>query len=153
MKQVFQNLKDGRTEVTEVPCPGAGRGKLLIRSSHTLVSAGTERMLVDLGKASLIDKARQQPDKVRVVLDKIRTDGLMPTLQAVRNMLGQPLPMGYCNVGVVPARHRAGHRAHNVALDNSSLRQVVPNGCCAKSCGLHRIGRVPGAGKCQPVQA
>ena len=67
----------------------------MIRSSHTLVSAGTERMLVDFGKAGLIDKARQQPDKVRMVLDKIRTDGLMPTLEAVRNKLDQPLPMGY----------------------------------------------------------
>ena len=67
---------------------------MLIRSCHTLVSAGTERMLVDFGKAGLIDKARQQPDKVRMVLDKIRTDGLMPTPQAVRNKLGQPLPMG-----------------------------------------------------------
>ena len=101
MKQVLQNLKTGITEVTEVPCPRAGRGQLLIRSSHTLVSAGTERMLVDFGKAGLIDKARQQPDKVRMVLDKIRTDGLMPTLEAVRNKLDQPLPMGYCNVGVV----------------------------------------------------
>ena len=70
MKQVLQNLKTGITEVTDVPCPRAGRGQLLIRSSHTLVSAGTERMLVDFGKAGLIDKARQQPDKVRMVLDK-----------------------------------------------------------------------------------
>ena len=101
MKQVLQNLKTGITEVTDVPCPRAGRGQLLIRTSHTLVSAGTERMLVDFGKAGLIDKARQQPDKVRMVLDKIRTDGLMPTLEAVRNKLDQPLPMGYCNVGVV----------------------------------------------------
>ena len=58
-------------------------------------------MLVDFGKAGLIDKARQQPDKVRMVIDKIRTDGLLPTLQAVRNKLDQPLPMGYCNIGVV----------------------------------------------------
>lgn len=101
MKQILQNLKDGRTEVAEVPCPRAGRGQLLIRSTRTLVSAGTERMLVDFGKAGLIDKARQQPDKVRMVLDKIRTDGLAPTLAAVRNKLDQPLPMGYCNVGVV----------------------------------------------------
>ena len=101
MKQVLQNLKDGRTEVADVPCPRAGRGQLLIRTTRTLVSAGTERMLVDFGKAGLIDKARQQPDKVRMVIDKIRTDGLLPTLQAVRNKLDQPLPMGYCNIGVV----------------------------------------------------
>ncbi len=101
MKQVLQNLKDGSTEVAEVPAPRAGRGQLLIRSTCTLVSAGTERMLVDFGKAGFIDKARQQPDKVRMVLDKIRTDGLAPTIAAVRNKLDQPLPMGYCNVGEV----------------------------------------------------
>lgn len=101
MKQVLQNLKDGSTEVAEVPCPRVGEGQLLIRTARTLVSAGTERMLVDFGKASFIDKARQQPDKVRMVLDKVRTDGLMPTIEAVRNKLDQPLPMGYCNVGQV----------------------------------------------------
>ena len=101
MKQVLQNLKNGSTEVAEVPAPRAGRGQLLIRTTRTLVSAGTERMLVDFGKAGLIDKARQQPDKVRMVLDKISTDGLMPTIAAVRNKLDQPLPMGYCNVGEV----------------------------------------------------
>jgi predicted dehydrogenase/threonine dehydrogenase-like Zn-dependent dehydrogenase len=58
-------------------------------------------MLVEFGKANIIDKARQQPDKVRMVLDKIRTDGLAPTLEAVRSKLEQPLPMGYCNVGTV----------------------------------------------------
>ena len=87
--------------MAEVPCPAVKRGQLLIRSSHTLVSAGTERMLVEFGKAGWIDKARQQPDKVRMVLDKIRTDGLMPTVEAVFNKLDQPLPLGYCNVGRV----------------------------------------------------
>jgi threonine dehydrogenase-like Zn-dependent dehydrogenase len=101
MKQILQSLKTGATEVAEVPCPAVRRGQLLIRSSHTLVSAGTERMLVEFGKASYIDKARQQPDKVRMVLDKIRTDGLMPTVEAVFNKLDQPLPLGYCNVGTV----------------------------------------------------
>jgi predicted dehydrogenase/threonine dehydrogenase-like Zn-dependent dehydrogenase len=101
MKQVLQNLRNGITEVADVPCPRAGTGRLLIRTSRSLVSAGTERMLVEFGKASLIDKARQQPDKVRMVLDKIRTDGIAPTLEAVRNKLDQPLPMGYCNVGEV----------------------------------------------------
>ena len=72
MKQVLQNLKSGITEVTDVPTPPRWSRALLIRSCHTLVSAGTERMLVDFGKAGLIDKARQQPDKVRMVLDKIR---------------------------------------------------------------------------------
>lgn len=101
MRQILQNLKTGTTEVAEVPCPRVSGGQLLIRTTHSLISAGTERMLVDFGKASPIEKARQQPDKVRMVLDKIKTDGLMPTLEAVRNKLEQPLPLGYCNVGDV----------------------------------------------------
>ncbi|MBL9142010.1 MAG: zinc-binding dehydrogenase, partial [Phycisphaerae bacterium] len=101
MKQVLQSLKNGSTQVAEVPCPAPRRGHLLIRTSRTLVSVGTERMLVEFGKAGWIEKARQQPDKVRMVLDKIKTDGLMPTLEAVMNKLDQPLPLGYCNVGEV----------------------------------------------------
>ena len=101
MKQILQNLKNGTTEATEVPCPRASTGQLLIRTTRSLISAGTERMMVDFGKANPIEKARQQPDKVRMVLDKIKTDGLMPTLDAVRNKLDQPLPLGYCNVGEV----------------------------------------------------
>jgi predicted dehydrogenase/threonine dehydrogenase-like Zn-dependent dehydrogenase len=101
MKQILQSLKTGATEVADVPCPAVGRGKLLIGTSRTLVSAGTERMLIEFGKAGWIDKARQQPDKVRMVLDKIKTDGLMPTVDAVFNKLDQPLPLGYCNAGRV----------------------------------------------------
>ena len=65
-----------------------------------MISAGTERMLVEFGKSGLIAKARAQPDKVKQVLDKIKTDGLMPTLETVFNRLGEPLPLGYCNAGV-----------------------------------------------------
>ena len=101
MKQIFQDLKTGETRLAEVPRPSAGPGQLLIRSHATLVSAGTERMLVEFGKAGFIDKARQQPDKVRQVIEKIRTDGLMATLDAVRAKLDEPMPMGYCNVGTV----------------------------------------------------
>jgi predicted dehydrogenase/threonine dehydrogenase-like Zn-dependent dehydrogenase len=78
-------------------------GHLLIRTAYSLVSAGTERMLVDFGKANPLEKARQQPDKVKMVLDKIKTDGLQPTLNSVRNKLEQPLPLGYCNSGYVMA--------------------------------------------------
>lgn len=101
MKQILQDLKTGGTDVAEVPCPRAGPGQILIRSTVSLISAGTERMLVDFGKAGWIDKARQQPDKVRMVLNKIRTDGLLPTVEAVVRKLEQPLPLGYCNVGEV----------------------------------------------------
>ena len=101
MKQILQSLKTGQTQLFNVPSPQVTKGSLLIQTSHTLVSAGTERMLVDFGKAGWIEKARLQPDKVKMVLDKIKTDGLKPTLDAVFNKLEQPLPLGYCNVGKV----------------------------------------------------
>ncbi len=101
MKQVLQNLRDGTTIVENVPIPTVRSGQILVRSLATLISAGTERMLVEFGNASYLNKARQQPEKVREVLDKIRTDGLIETVQAVRSKLDQPLTTGYCNVGVV----------------------------------------------------
>jgi len=101
LKQIMQSFKTGKTNVTNVPSPAITRGNLIVQSTRTLISAGTERMLVDFGKANIIGKARQQPDKVRMVLDKIGTDGLVPTIETVLNKLDQPLPMGYCNVGVV----------------------------------------------------
>ena len=103
MKQIIQDLKSGATVLEEVPVPQVKSGYVQIKTSRSLVSLGTERMLVEFGKANLIDKARQQPDKVKQVLDKIKTDGLQPTLEAVFNKLGQPLPLGYCNVGKVVA--------------------------------------------------
>ena len=103
MKQILQSLKTGVVSLADIPCPAPSRGQLLIRTTRTLVSSGTERMLVDFGKAGWIDKARQQPDKVRMVLEKIRTDGLMPTIEAVMNKLDQPIALGYCNVGTVVA--------------------------------------------------
>lgn len=103
MKQIIQDLKSGATILEEVPVPQVRAGAVLIETTRSLVSLGTERMLVEFGKANLIDKARQQPDKVKQVLDKIKTDGLQPTLEAVFNKLGQPLPLGYCNVGRVVA--------------------------------------------------
>ena len=101
MKQIIQDLKKGDTILEEVPVPLVKKGHVLIKTTRSLVSLGTERMLVDFGKANYLEKARQQPDKVKMVIDKVKTDGLKPTLEAVFNKLGQPLPLGYCNVGVV----------------------------------------------------
>lgn len=103
MKQIIQSFKTGETLLEEVPAPQVKSGQVLIRTTKSLVSLGTERMLVAFGKSNLIAKARQQPDKVKQVLDKIKTEGLMPTLEAVFNKLGEPLPLGYCNVGVIEA--------------------------------------------------
>jgi len=103
MKQIIQDLKKGDTILEEVPVPKVKSGHVLIKTSKTLVSLGTERMLVEFGKANFVQKARQQPDKVKMVLDKVKTDGLKPTIDSVFNKLNQPLPLGYCNVGEVVA--------------------------------------------------
>lgn len=137
MKQILQSLRTGITEVAEIPVPSIRRGHLLINTSHTLVSAGTERMLVEFGKAGWIEKARQQPDKVRMVLDKIGTDGFQPTIEAVFNKLDQPLPLGYCNVGRVAKVGAGGTTLLEVGdrvVSNGKHAEVVsvPFNLCAK---------------------
>jgi predicted dehydrogenase/threonine dehydrogenase-like Zn-dependent dehydrogenase len=101
LKQIIQNLKTGKVEVASIPIPTGNDGQLLIKTNRTLISAGTERMLVEFGKAGWIEKARMQPDKVRMVLNKIKTDGLQATVDTVLSKLDQPLSLGYCNVGEV----------------------------------------------------
>ena len=103
MKQIIQDLKSGQTILEELPVPQVRSGCVLIKTHRTLVSLGTERMLVEFGKSNLLQKVRQQPDKVKQVLDKIKSDGLFPTLEAVFRKLGEPLPLGYCNAGEVIA--------------------------------------------------
>ena len=103
MQQILQSLGEGGTALVLAPAPTQSKGTLVIASAVSLISAGTERMLVGFGKASLLDKARQQPDKVQAVIEKARTDGLLTTLEAVRSKLAQPIPLGYCNVGRVQA--------------------------------------------------
>jgi len=101
MRQIIQDLKNGATILEEVPAPMIKTGHILIQTTRSLVSLGTERMLVEFGKSNLFQKARQQPDKVKEVFNKVKTDGFKPTLNAVLNKLDQPIPLGYCNVGIV----------------------------------------------------
>jgi predicted dehydrogenase/threonine dehydrogenase-like Zn-dependent dehydrogenase len=103
MKQLIQNLQTGETLLENIPIPQARKGCVLIKTHRSLVSLGTEKMLVEFGKANLIEKARQQPEKVKQVFDKIKTDGLRPTVEAVFRKLSEPLPLGYCNVGEIIA--------------------------------------------------
>lgn len=103
MKQIIQNLNDGRTIVEDVPVPNIGKKEVLIKTHRSLISKGTEKMLVNFGRASYLAKARQQPDKVKQVLDKIKTDGLQPTVKAVLRKLNAPIPLGYCNAGEIIA--------------------------------------------------
>lgn len=136
MKQVLQNIKTGETLVADVPVPAVDEYSVLIRTSKTLISAGTERMAVDFGRAGWLDKARQQPDKVRTALQKVKTDGLFPTIDAITSKLDQPLPLGYCNVGVV-ANVGTGVReftvGDRVVSNGAHAEQVcIPKNLCAK---------------------
>lgn len=101
MLQIIQDLKSGNTNLEDIPIPRVGSGKVLIKNHRSLVSLGTEKMLVSFGKASMIDKARQQPDKVKEVINKMKTDGVQTTYEAVMRKLGTPKALGYSSAGEV----------------------------------------------------
>lgn len=103
MKQLLQNLKNGQTTIEEVPVPTPRAGQALVRVAASLVSAGTERMVVEFAEKSLLGKARSRPDLVRQVFDKMQREGVLPTLQAAFNRLDSPMPLGYSSAGVIAA--------------------------------------------------
>ena len=136
MKQILQYLKNGKTEVREVPVPNVSPGSILIKTSKTLISSGTERMLLEFGKAGLIKKAIKQPEKLKLVLNKLTTDGLKPTIETVFNKLDQPLPLGYCNMGIIS---EVGNGVNNFnigdrVVSNGKHAEIVnvPKNLCAK---------------------
>lgn len=136
MKQIFQDLVKGGTEIIESPTPLIARNSLIIDTAITLISAGTERSLVSFGKASFIDKARQQPEKVKMVLEKVQTDGLVTTFEAVKSKLEEPMPLGYCNVGIVNTVHPnvSSFKIGDRVVSNGPHADVVrvPSNLCAK---------------------
>lgn len=134
MKQVLQNLSTGVTTLAEVPCPLVKHNMVSISSTCSLVSVGTERMLIEFGKANLIDKALQQPDKVKMVVDKVKSDGFLTTFDSVRSKLDQPLPLGYCNVGRVLDAPGTEFCAGDRVVSNGYHAEVVriPNNLCAR---------------------
>ena len=101
MKQIFQYLDSGKTKLIELPPPRLGRGEVLIQSKFSLISSGTEKMLINFGKSNLISKAKNQPEKVSEVISKIKSEGVFNTFDAVSNKLDKPLPLGYCNAGII----------------------------------------------------
>jgi len=136
MKQILQDMANGATTLTETPSPSVKKDSLLISTTASLISTGTERMLVGFGQASYLEKARQQPEKVKMVLEKVQTDGLMTTVDAVRAKLAQPLPLGYCNVGVVTETGRdvIGFKPGDRVASNGPHADVVrvPRNLCAR---------------------
>jgi len=130
MKQVLQSLASGEIEIADVPPPTPLPGHIVVRTTRSLISPGTERTLRDFGRSSLIGKALQQPQRVREVLQKARTDGIAATFEAVRAKLDRPIPVGYNNVGKVIG---VGPEVDGFALGD----RVVSNGLHAE------IVRVP----------
>ncbi|MGI9517590.1 MAG: bi-domain-containing oxidoreductase [Pirellulaceae bacterium] len=126
MKQILQNLGNGETMLADVPCPRRGSGHVLSQTTRTLVSLGTEKMLIDFGRRGWVAKARSQPDKVKQVLQKIKTDGLKTTVEAVRAKLDTPIPLGYCNVGrVVEADDNSGLSVGDRIISNGPHAEMV----------------------------
>ena len=101
MKKILQDLKNGDIIIQDVPKPKIKSNHLIIKTNASLISIGTEKTLLSFGRSNYLDKARQQPEKVQQVINKIRVDGLKETLSSVKSKLDTPLPLGYCNVGVV----------------------------------------------------
>jgi predicted dehydrogenase/threonine dehydrogenase-like Zn-dependent dehydrogenase len=101
VKQVLQHVRKRSLELTEVPEPGVRSGGILVRNSISLISAGTEKMVIDFANKSMIGKAQERPDLVKQVMDKVKKDGLGPTIQTVLSRLDEPIPLGYSCAGIV----------------------------------------------------
>ena len=101
MKQLLQNINNGETVIVDVPIPQVQAGMALVHTRASLVSAGTERMLVEFGGKSLLGKALSRPDLVKLMADKARREGVLSTVEAAFNRLDQPMPLGYSSSGVI----------------------------------------------------
>ena len=134
MKQLLQNLKNGETKLANVSIPVVKKNHLLISSQVSLVSSGTEKMLVNFGKANYIEKARQQPDKVKQVLDKAKSDGVLETYEAIKSKLDQPLPLGYCNAGIIEESASELFKKGDRVISNGAHAEYVcvAQNLCAK---------------------
>ena len=140
MKQLIQNFKTGELRIEEVPIPVAKPGGLLVRSQFSLISAGTERMALDLGQKSMVGKARARPDLAKQVVQQVKRDGLVSTFRKVMERVDSPMPMGYSSSGVVHAagegadEYRAGERVACAGAGYANHAEVVfvPKNLCAK---------------------
>jgi predicted dehydrogenase/threonine dehydrogenase-like Zn-dependent dehydrogenase len=140
MKQLLQNLKTGEGIVADVPAPVAQRGRVLVRAAASLVSAGTERAFVELGRKSLLGKAKERPDLVGKVLEKVKSEGLLSTLQSVREKLDESHALGYSASGVVVevgedvTEFRAGDRVACAGTGYAAHAELlsVPKNLCVR---------------------
>ena len=138
MKIVVQDLRTGITSAEEIPCPSPQKGEVLIKTKNSLLSVGTERILVEFGKSNLIKKALSQPDKVKIVMEKLKNDGIFPTIDSVLNKLNTPLPLGYCNSGEI-IELGAGVNSFKIG------DRVISNGYHSEgvSCPQNLVAKIP----------
>lgn len=131
MKQVLQNFRSGVLKVDDVPDTLCKSGGVLVQNVASLISAGTEKMAIDLAQKSLVGKAKERPDLVRQVIHKLKRDGLASTLNTVRAKLDAPLALGYSCAGVVrevgrgAEVFRAGDRVACAGMNYASHAEVI----------------------------
>ena len=101
MKQIIQSYRDGKIELSEVPFPACPASMVLVRNTHSVVSIGTERSMIELGRKSLLGKAKSRPDLVKRVMEKARNEGLMKTFNAAMRRLNDAMPLGYSSAGQI----------------------------------------------------
>lgn len=132
MKKIMHIMKSGSTEINEVPSHSIVSGKLNIKSRASLISSGTEKMLIEFGRSSLIGKAKAQPERIKEVIEKAKTDGVLSTIETILKKLDEPIALGYCNAGeVIFIQDRNKTIEINSNLDNALYKQgdrVASNG-------------------------
>ena len=136
MKQIFQNISNGETYIEDIPLPTVKKGEILISTLYSVISPGTEKSLIKFSKSSFFSKAVQQPDKVKEVIDKVKNDGPLSAMEAVKNRLNKPLELGYCSVGIVEEvgegvlQFKKGDRV--ISNGPHAEYSCVPQNLCAK---------------------
>jgi predicted dehydrogenase len=101
MKQVWQSISTGEVSVVDVPAPRAGKGQILVRVAASLISAGTERSVIEFGEKNLVQKAMARPDLVKQLFGKAKREGWLTTIEAARHKLDSDMVLGYSNAGIV----------------------------------------------------
>ncbi len=140
MKQLLQNLRTGEATVADVPVPIVQPGRVLVRTAASLISAGTERALTELGQKNLLGKARERPELIGKVWEKVKTEGISQALEGVRDKLDQSHAVGYSAAGVVietspdVTEFRAGDRVACAGTDYASHAEIisVPRNLCVR---------------------
>jgi len=136
LKQIFQSLENGETYIADLAVPCVKDGEILIKTNKSLISAGTEKMLKEFGKSNLLEKALNNQDKVKEALSKLKSDGLISTYEAINSKLNNPIPLGYCNVGVIEdiGKGVKGFKIGDRVVSNGYHAEYVsvPMNLCAK---------------------